>query len=108
MKKLALLLVAGFLLAVSQLTANAADSHLAKMDWQKQLAEAQKENDYGKCHEVTTAAYLDNNKEVLDKAAEICWPIGKNDPRFGQAWAIMGVETKEDYIVFTGKSLGGK
>ena len=105
MKKLTLLLVVVFLLAASQLMANA-ESHLAKIDWEKQLSEAQTDNDYGKCHEVVIAAYLDKNQTVLDKAADICWPIGKNVQRLKPAWAIMGVESKEDYITFVGKSLG--
>jgi len=105
MKKLALLLVVSFLLVASQLMAQSG-GHLDKMDWEKQLSEAQKNNDYGSCHDVVLAAYLDKNQTVLDKAAEICWPIGKNDPKLAPAWAIMGVETKEDYITFVGKSLG--
>ena len=105
MKKLALLLVVSFLLVASQLMAQS-ESHLGKMDWEKQLSEAQKNNDYGSCHEVVLAAYLDKNQTVLDKAAAICWPIGKNDPQLAPAWGIMGVETKEDYIRFVGKSLG--
>ena len=105
MKKSVLVSLVVFLLAASPLMANS-DSHLDKIDWEKQLSEAQKNNDYGTCHEVVIAAYLDNNQSVLDRAAAICWPIGKNDPKLGRAWAIMGVETKEDYIIFTGKSLG--
>ena len=105
MKKLTLLSVVVLLLAVSQLIANA-ESHLDKIDWEKQLSEAQKNNDYGTCHDIVIAAYLDNNQSVLNKAADICWPIGKNDPKLISGWAIMGVETKEDYIKFVGKSLG--
>ena len=107
MKKIVLLLLVSFLLVACQLPAKA-DGHLDKMDWEKQLSEAQKNNDYGKCHEVVIAAYLDKNQTVLDKAAGICWPIGKSDPKLTSAWAIMGVETKEDYIIFTGKSLGAE
>ena len=105
MKKLALLFVVGFLFAGCQQTGKP-ESHLDKMDWEKQLSEAQKNNDYGMCHDVVIAAYLDKNQTVLDKAAAICWPIGKNDPQLAPAWGIMGVETKEDYIRFVGKSLG--
>ena len=104
MKKLALLLVVGFLLVTSQLMANP-ESHLDKIDWEKQLAEAQKNNDYGSCHEVVIAAYLDNNQSVLNKAADICWPIGKNVQKLRPGWAIMGVETKEDYLDFVGRTL---
>jgi hypothetical protein len=43
---------------------------------------------------------------VLNKAAAICWPIGKNVEKLKPGWAMMGVETKEDYINFVGKSLG--
>jgi hypothetical protein len=105
MKKPVLLLVVGCLIFASQQMARA-ESHLDKLDWEKQLSEAQKNNDYGSCHEVVIAAYLDNNQSVLNKAAEICWPIGKNVQKLKPAWAIMGVESKEDYINFVGKSLG--
>ena len=105
MKKFAILLGVSFLLFASQLMANS-ESHLDKIDWKKQLSEAQKNNDYGSCQEVVIAAYLDNNQSVLNKAADICWPIGKNVQRLKPAWAIMGVENKEDYINFVGKSLG--
>jgi len=81
------------------------ETHLDKLDWQKQLAEAQKNNDYGSCQEVVVAAYLDNNKSVLDKAADICWPIGKNDPKIGIDFASMVVTTKEEYIEMVGSSL---
>ncbi len=105
MKKVALLLVVSFLLVASQLVASS-ENHLAKIDWEKQLSEAQKNNDYGSCQEVVIAAYLDNNQNVLNKAADICWPIGKNVQKLKPAWAIMGVENKEDYINFVGRSLG--
>ena len=105
MKKLALLFVVGFLLVACQQKANP-ESHLAKIDWKKQLSEAQKNNDYGTCHEVVIAAYLDKNQSVLNKAAAICWPIGKEVEKLKPGWAMMGVETKEDYIRFVGKSLG--
>jgi hypothetical protein len=105
MKKFVLLLLVVSLLPVACQMKTTADGHLDKMDWEKQLSEAQKNNDYGKCHEVVIAAYLDKNQTVLDKAADICWPIGKKDPRLTSAWAVMGVESKEDYIIFTGKSL---
>jgi uncharacterized protein YcfL len=45
MKKLALLFVVSFVLVACQQTANPG-SHLAKIDWEKQLSEAQKNNDY--------------------------------------------------------------
>ena len=106
MKKLVLLFVVGFLFAACQHTSNT-ESHLAKMDWEKQLSEAQKNNDYGMCHDVVIAAYLDKNQSVLNMAADICWPIGKDVLELKPGWAIMGVETKEDYITFVGKSLGG-
>ena len=104
MKKLVLLFVVGFLFAACQHTSNT-ESHLAKMDWEKQLSEAQKNNDYGMCHDVVIAAYLDKNQSVLDKAADICWSIGKEVPKLKPGWAIMGVETKEDYLHFVGKTL---
>lgn len=107
MKKLALLSTVVFLFLASQLVTGA-ESHLGKIDWEKQLSEAQKNNDYGACHDVVIAAYLDKNLDVLNKAADICWPIGKNVPSLMPGWAIMGVETKEDYINFVGKSLGAK
>ena len=107
MKKLALLFVFCVLFAASQLMADS-ESHLDKIDWEKQLSEAQKNNDYGSCHEVVIAAYLDKNQSVLNRAADICWPIGKNVQKLKPAWAIMGVENKEDYINFVGKSLGVK
>lgn len=105
MKKFSLLTVAIFLFVAYQLMAGP-EGHLAKIDWQKQLSEAQKNNDYGSCHDVVIAAYLDNNQDVLNKAADICWPIGKNVQSLQPGWAMMGVETKEDYINFVGKSLG--
>ena len=105
MKKLAFLFVFSFLFVACQQTANP-ESHLDKMDWEKQLSEAQKNNDYGMCHDVVIAAYLDNNQSVLNKAADICWPIGKEVQKLKPGWAMMGVETKEDYVRFVGKSLG--
>ena len=107
MRKLALLLVVCFLFIASQVIAKA-ESHLDKIDWEKQLSEAQKNNNYESCHEVVIAAYLDNNQNVLDKAADICWPIGKNVPKLKPGWAIMGVESKEDYLYFVGKTLEEK
>jgi len=106
MKKLALLFVVSFLFVACQQTANT-EGHLDKMDWEKQLSTAQKNNDYGMCHDVVIAAYLDKNQSVLNKAADICWPIGKEVQELKPGWAIMGVETKEDYIRFVGKSLEG-
>jgi hypothetical protein len=106
MKKFALLFVVSFLFVACQQTTNP-ESNLDKMDWKKQLSEAQKNNNYGMCHDVVIAAYLDNNQSVLNKAADICWPIGKEVQELKPGWAIMGVETKEDYITFVGKSLGG-
>jgi hypothetical protein len=50
-------------------------------------------------------AYLDKNLPVLNKAADICWPIGKDDPDLSSGWSIMGVSTKEEYINMVGKSL---
>ena len=104
MKKLALLFVVSFLFVACQQTTNT-ESHLDKMDWEKQLSEAQKNNDYGMCHDVVIAAYLDKNQTVLNKAAAICWPIGKEVQKLKPGWALMGIETKEDYIRFTEKSL---
>ena len=104
MKKLALLFVVGFLFVGCQQTGKP-ESHLDKMDWEKQLSEAQKNNDYGMCHDVVIAAYLDKNKTVLNKAADICWPIGKEVQKLKPGWALMGIETKEDYLRFTEKSL---
>jgi hypothetical protein len=105
MKKLALLSVVSFLLVASVLMANS-QSHLGKIDWEKQLSEAQKNNDYGSCQDVVIAACLDKNLSVLRKAADICWPIGKNDPDLAPGWNHMGVLTKEEYINMVGKSLG--
>ena len=104
MKKLVLLTVVGFVFAVSELLANPG-SHLAEMDWEKQLVEAQKNNDYGMCHEIVIAAYQDKNQSVLEKAAAICWPIGKNIRKLRPGWALMGIETKEDYIRFVGATV---
>ena len=104
MKKLALLFAVCFVLASQQLLAGS-DSHLGKMDWEKQLSEAQKNNDYGMCHEVVIAAYLDKNESVLNKAADICWPIGKNVRKLKPGWALMSVKTKEDYLHFVGATL---
>ena len=105
MKKFVLLLLVVSLLPVACQMKTTADGHLDKMDWEKQLTEAQKNNDYGSCHEVVIAAYLDNNQSVLNKAADICWPIGKNVQKLRPGWAIMGVETKEDYLDFVGRTL---
>lgn len=77
MKKIALLFAVGFVFAAQPLMAEDG-SHLGTMDWEKQLSEAQKTNDYGMCHDVVIAAYRDENESVLNKAAAICWPIGKN------------------------------
>ncbi len=56
------------------------ETHLGKLDWEKQLAEAQKNNDYGSCQVVVVAAYLDKNQPVLDMAAEVCFPLAKTYP----------------------------
>lgn len=104
MKMLVLFTIVSFLFTASELMANPG-SHLAKMDWEKQLAEAKKNNDYGMCHEVVIAAYRDKNESVLDKAAAVCWPIGKNVQELRSGWALMGVETKEDYIHFVGATI---
>jgi len=105
MKKLVLLLVVLFVLSGCDSGNKKPETHLDKLDWQKQLAEAQKNKDYGSCQDVVIAAYLDKNLSVLNKAADICWPIGKKDPNLASAWAIMGVSTKEEYIDMVGKSL---
>ena len=106
MKKLVLLLLVLFALSGCGPGNKKPETHLDKLDWQKQLAEAQKNNDYGSCQDVVIAAYLDKNLSVLDKAADICWPIGKNDPDLASAWANMVVTTREEYIDMVGKSLG--
>ena len=105
MKKIVLLSIVGFLLVACQHTAKP-ESYLDKIDWERKLFEAQKNNDYGSCQDVVIAAYLDKNLSVLDRAADICWPIGKNDPSLASAWANMVVTTKEEYIDMVGKSLG--
>jgi len=106
MKKIALLAAVGFLLAACQHTPKP-ESHLAKLgDWQKQLTEAQKNRDYGSCQDVVIAAYLDKNRDVLFHAADICWPIGWNDPHLASDWANMRVETEEEYVIMVGKALG--
>lgn len=104
MKKITLLFTVCFVLAAQQLLAGSG-SHLATMDWEKQLAEAQKNNDYGMCHEVVIAAYLDKNESVLHKAADICWPIGKEVQKLKPGWALMSVETVDDYLHFVGATL---
>ncbi|MGW8286976.1 MAG: hypothetical protein ACWGOD_01945 [Desulfobulbales bacterium] len=106
MKKLALLLVVLFVLGGCDSGNKKPETHLDKLDWQKKLVEAQKNKDYGSCQDVVIAAYLDKNLSVVNKAADICWPIGKNDPDLAPAWAHMGVMKKEDYINMVGKSLG--
>ena len=105
MKKLVLLLGVLFVFSGCDSGNKKPETHLDKLDWQKQLAEAQKNNDYGSCQDVVIAAYLDKNQSVLKKAADICWPIGKNDPNLTSGWAVMGVSTKEEYIEMVGKSL---
>ena len=105
MKKLVLLLGVLFVFSGCDSGNKKPETHLDKLDWQKQLAEAQKNNDYGSCQDVVIAAYLDKNQSVLNKAADICWPIGKNDPDLTSGWAVMGVSTKEEYIEMVGKSL---
>ena len=105
MKKLVLFLVVLSVLSSCDSGNKKPETHLDKLDWQKQLVEAQKYNDYGSCQDVVIAAYLDKNLSVLNKAADICWPIGKNDPDLSSGWAIMGVSTKEEYIDMVGKSL---
>jgi hypothetical protein len=107
MKKLALLLVIGvgiLLVACQQKTTP--ETNLDKIDWQKQLSEAEKNKDYGMCQDVVIAACLDKNMSVLNKAADICWPIGKNDPDLAAGWNHMGVLNKKEYIIMVGKSLG--
>ncbi|MEJ2365221.1 MAG: hypothetical protein P8017_11190 [Deltaproteobacteria bacterium] len=107
MKKLVLLLLVLSVLSGCDSGNKKTGTHLDKLDWQKQLAEAQKNNDYGSCQDVVIAAYLDKNLSVLNKAADICWPIGKNDPILGKDFANMAVSTKEEYIEMVGKSLPG-
>ena len=105
MKKLVLLLVVLSVLGSCDSGNKKPATHLGKLDWQKQLAEAQKNKDYGSCQDVVIAAYLDKNQSVLNKAADICWPIGNNDPDIASGFAVMGVSTKEEYINMVGKSL---
>ena len=92
MKKIAFLIalsaVVVFLLVACQHKPKP-ETHLDKLDWQKQLSEAQKNNDYGMCHEVVIAAYLDKNESVLNKAADICWPIGKNVRKLKPGWQLL-------------------
>jgi hypothetical protein len=106
MKKFVLLLVVLFVSGGCGSGNKKPETHLDKFDWQKQLVEAQKNKDYGSCQDVVIAAYLDKNLSVVNKAADICWPIGKNDPALASSWANMVVTTKEDYIIMVGKSLG--
>jgi hypothetical protein len=108
MKKLVFLLIVLFALGGCGTGNKKAETHLGKLDWQKMLSEAQKNNDYGSCHEVVIAAIRDKNQSVLDKAADICWPIGKDVQSLKSGWAIMGVETKEDYVTFVKKSLSAE
>jgi len=105
MKKIALLAAVGFLLVACQHKANP-ESHLDKIDWQKQLSVAQKNRDYGSCQDVVIAAYLDRNQSVLFQAADICWPIGKYDSHLASDWANMRLETEEEYLIMVGKALG--
>ena len=109
MKKIVLLIALSaavfFLLVACQQKAKP-ESHLDKLDWQKMLSEAQKNKDYGMCQDVVIAAYLDRNRDVLFQAADICWPIGWNDPHMASDWANMRVETEEEYIIMVGKALG--
>jgi len=106
MKKLVLLLLVPFVLTGCGPGNKKAETHLGKLgDWQKQLTEAQKNNDYGSCQDVVVAAYLDKNKNVLDKAADICWPMSKNDPGVKSALAFMDVTTKEGYINLVGQTI---
>jgi len=106
MKKFALLAVFVLVLGGCGSGNKKPETYLDKLDWQKMLSEAQRNNNYGSCQDVVIAACLDKNQSVLNKAADICWPIGKNDPNLAPAWAHMGVIKKEDYINMVGKSLG--
>jgi len=106
MKKLILSLVVLFALSGCGTGNKTNGTHLDKLDWQKQLAEAQKNNDYGSCQDVVVAAYLDKNLSVLDKAADICWPMAKNDPGVESALSFMDVTTKEGYIDMVGTTMG--
>ena len=105
MKKLVLSLAVLFALSGCGTGNKINETHLDKLDWQKQLAEAQKNNDYGSCQDVVVAAYLDKNMSVLDKAADVCWPMSKNDPGVKSAMAFMDVSTKEGYIDLVGKTI---
>ena len=105
MKKLVLLLLVLSVLSGCDSGNKKTGTHLDKLDWQKQLAEAQKNNDYGSCQDVVIAAYLDKNLSVLNKAADICWPMAKNDPGVKSALDFMDVRTKEGYIDMVGKTL---
>jgi hypothetical protein len=106
MKKLVLLLAVLFVLGGCGPGNKKPETHLDKLDWQKMLSEAQKNKDYGSCQDVVIAACLDKNMTVLNKAADICWPIGKNDPDLAAGWNHMGVITKKQYVIMVGKSLG--
>ena len=106
MKKLVLLLVVLFVSSGCGPGNKKPETHLDKLDWQKQLAEAQKNNDYGSCQDVVIAAYLDKNLSVLNEAADICWPMAKNDPGVKSAMQFMDVTTKEGYIDMVGKTMG--
>ena len=105
MKKLVLFLVVLFVLGGCDSGNKRPETHLDELDWQKQLAEAQKNNDYGSCQDVVIAAYLDKNMSVLDKAADICWPMAKKDPGVKSAMHFMDVTTKEGYIDMVGKTM---
>jgi len=45
---------------------------------------------------------------VLNKAADICWPMAKNDPGVKSAMDLMDVTTKEEYIDMVGKTMRRK
>jgi len=106
MKKFVLLLVVLLVSGGCSSGNKKVETHLGKLDWQKQLAEAQKNNDYGRCQDVVVAAYLDKNMSVLDKAADICWPMAKNDPGVKSAMSFMDVQTKQGYIKLVGITMG--
>jgi len=106
MKKLVLLPVVLFVLSGCGPGSKKPETHLDKLDWQKQLAEAQKNNDYGSCQDVVIAAYLDKNMSVLNEAADICYPMAKKDPGVKSALEFMDVKTKEGYIDMVGKTMG--
>jgi hypothetical protein len=64
------------LLVASQRIANS-ESHLDKINWEKQLSESQRNIDYGSCHDVVIAAYLGKKKVFWIRLPISAGPLGK-------------------------------